>query len=57
MTKQSSLQPIGAAPESKEAVGGFEIIECGSLEEAVEIAGRHPVARTGTIEARPLWGN
>ncbi len=43
--------------ESKEAVGGFDIIECGSLEEAVEIAALHPVARTGTIEVRPLWGN
>jgi hypothetical protein len=43
--------------ESKEAVGGFDVIECGSMEEAVEIAARHPVARTGTIEVRPLWGN
>ena len=43
--------------ESKEAVGGFDIIECGSLEEAVEIAALHPVARTGTIEVRPLWGS
>jgi hypothetical protein len=43
--------------ESKEAVGGFDLIECGSLEEAVEIAGKHPVARSGTIEVRPLWGN
>jgi hypothetical protein len=36
---------------------GFDIIECGSLEEAVEIAAGHPVAPTGTIEVRPLWGN
>jgi hypothetical protein len=43
--------------ESKEAVGGFDIIECGSLEEAVKIAAGHPVARTGTIEVRPLWGS
>jgi hypothetical protein len=43
--------------ESKEAVGGFDVIECGSMEEALEIAARHPVARTGTIEVRPLWGN
>ena len=43
--------------ESKEAVGGFDIIECGGPEEAVEIAAGHPVARTGTIEVRPLWGN
>ncbi len=30
---------------------------CGSLEEAVEIAAAHPIAQTGTIEVRPLWGN
>jgi hypothetical protein len=47
----------GPFVETKEAVGGFDIIECGSLEEAVEIAAAHPVARTGTIEVRPLWGN
>jgi hypothetical protein len=46
----------GPFVESKEAVGGFDIIECGSLEEAVEIAAGHPVAGTGTIEVRPLWG-
>jgi hypothetical protein len=47
----------GPFVESKESVGGFDIIECGSLEEAVEIAAGHPVAGTGTIEVRPLWGN
>ncbi len=47
----------GPFTETKEAVGGFDIIECGSLEEAVEIASRHPVAQMGTIEVRPLWGN
>jgi len=47
----------GPFVESKEAVGGFDLIECGSLEEAVEIAAAHPVAQTGTIEVRPLWGN
>ena len=47
----------GPFAETKEAVGGFDIIECGSLEEAVEIAAGHPVAQSGTIEVRPLWGN
>ncbi len=47
----------GPFAETKEAVGGFDILECGSLEEAVEIAGGHPIAQTGTIEVRPLWGN
>jgi hypothetical protein len=47
----------GPFTETKEAVGGFDIIEAESLEEAVEIAAGHPVAQIGTIEVRPLWGN
>jgi hypothetical protein len=52
-----SIVTDGPFTETKEAVGGFDIIECGSLEEAVEIAAGHPVAQGGTIEVRPLWGN
>jgi hypothetical protein len=47
----------GPFAETKEAVGGFDLLECNSLEEAVEIAASHPLAQTGTIEVRPLWGN
>ena len=47
----------GPFAETKEAVGGFDLVEAGSLEEAVEIAAGHPVAQSGTIEVRPLWGN
>jgi hypothetical protein len=46
----------GPFAESKEAVGGFDLIEAGSLDEAVEIAAAHPVAQMGTIEVRPLCG-
>jgi hypothetical protein len=46
----------GPFVETKEVVGGFDLLECGSLEEAVEIASEHPVAQIGTIEVRPLWG-
>ena len=46
----------GPFTETKEAVGGFDLLECGSLEEAVEIAASHPMAEAGTIEVRPLWG-
>lgn len=46
----------GPFAETKEAVGGFDLIECGSLEQAVEIAASHPMAEAGTIEVRPLWG-
>jgi hypothetical protein len=47
----------GPFAETKEAVGGFDLLECGSLEEAVEIAAEHPIAQMGTIEVRPLWGS
>jgi hypothetical protein len=47
----------GPFAETKEAVGGFDLLECDSLEEAVEIAASHPLAEAGTIEVRPLWGN
>ena len=46
----------GPFAETKEAVGGFDLVECDSFEEAVEIAAAHPVAEMGTIEVRPLWG-
>ena len=46
----------GPFAETKEAVGGFDLLECTSLEEAVEIAATHPLAQIGTIEVRPLWG-
>ena len=47
----------GPFAETKEVVGGFDILECSSLEEAVEIAAEHPIAEMGTIEVRPFWGN
>ncbi len=47
----------GPFAETKEAVGGFDLLECDSLEEALEIAAAHPIAQTGTVEVRPLWGS
>ena len=52
-----ALVTDGPFTETKEAVGGFDLIECDSLDEAVEIAAKHPVAQLGTIEVRPLWGS
>jgi hypothetical protein len=45
----------GPFAETKEAIGGFDLLECDSLEQAIEIAARHPLAETGAIEVRPLW--
>ena len=47
----------GPFTTTKEAIGGFDLLECDSFEEAVEIAANHPLAEAGTIEVRPLWGN
>ena len=52
-----TLVTDGPFADTKEAVGGFDIIECGSLEEAVEVAAAHPLAQFGSIEVRPLWGS
>ena len=46
----------GPFAETKEAVGGFDLIEAASFDEAVEIAAGHPIAAFGAIEVRPLWG-
>jgi hypothetical protein len=45
----------GPFAETKEQIGGFDLLECRDLDEAIEVASRHPAARTGTIELRPLW--
>ena len=40
--------------EAKEYIGSFSIIDCESLERALEIAARAPSARYGAIEVRPI---
>jgi len=40
--------------EAKEYLGSFDIIDCESLERALEIAARVPFARYGSVEVRPL---
>lgn len=43
----------GPFAETKEQVGGFDILECADLDEAMEVAAKHPVARFGALELRP----
>ncbi|HTZ23788.1 MAG TPA: YciI family protein [Streptosporangiaceae bacterium] len=45
----------GPFAETKEQIAGFDIIECTDLDEAIDVASRHPVARFGSIEVRPFW--
>ncbi|MCL7459613.1 YciI family protein [Micromonospora echinofusca] len=44
----------GPFPEVKEYVAGFYLIECDSLEKAVEHAARIPEANFGMVEVRPV---
>ena len=45
----------GPFAETKEQIGGFDLIECADLDEALAIAAEHPVAKYGSVEVRPLW--
>jgi hypothetical protein len=44
----------GPFAETKEFVGGFDIIDCADLDEAIAIAAEHPVARFHAVEVRPF---
>lgn len=44
----------GPFAETKEVIVGFDLLECDNLDEAIEVARTHPMARTGRLEIRPL---
>lgn len=45
----------GPFTETKEVVGGFNLIQCASKAEAIEWAKRFQCADWGTVEIRPVW--
>lgn len=45
----------GPFTESAEHIVGFDLLDCESLEEALEVAAGHPMAHTGRIEVREVW--
>jgi hypothetical protein len=49
------LRTDGPFAETKEVVGGFEVLECASIDEAIDLASGHPVAEYGCIEIREIW--
>jgi hypothetical protein len=44
----------GPYAETKEQVGGYLLVDCESLDEAIEVAAQVPIAVTGSVEIRPL---
>jgi hypothetical protein len=50
-----TLTSDGPFAETKEQVGGFYLVDCKDLDEAIEVAGKIPAAAHGSIEVRPIW--
>jgi hypothetical protein len=44
----------GPFAETSEQVAGFDILDCADLDEAIEVAAKHPVARLASLELRPF---
>jgi hypothetical protein len=44
----------GPFAETKEQLGGFYLLECKDLDEAIEYAAKIPGARSGCVEVRPV---
>jgi hypothetical protein len=49
------LTSDGPFAETKEQVGGYFLVDCKDLDEAIEVAAKIPSARDGSIEVRPIW--
>ena len=49
-----TLLSDGPFAETREQLGGFYMVECDSLDQAIDAAKRIPGALTGSIEVRPI---
>jgi hypothetical protein len=45
----------GPFTDSNEKMCAYELIDCENLEQAVDVASKHPMAKAATIEVRPVW--
>ena len=50
-----TLTSDGPFAETKEQVGGYYMVDCKDLDEAIEVAAKIPAAHHGSIEVRPIW--
>ena len=48
------LTADGPYAETKEALGGFYLVDVANLDDAIAIAARIPAARDGAVEVRPV---
>jgi hypothetical protein len=45
----------GPFAETKEQLGGYYLLDCKDLDEAIVYAAKIPSAKYGSIEVRPIW--
>jgi hypothetical protein len=45
----------GPFAETKERLGGYYVLDCKDLDEAIRMAALIPTAEFGSIEVRPIW--
>jgi hypothetical protein len=50
-----TLTTDGPFAETKEALGGYYLVDAKDLDEAIDLAARIPGARNGSVEVRPIW--
>ena len=50
-----TLVTDGPYAELKEALGGYFMLECDSIDDAVELAAEIPAAEHGAVEVRPAY--
>ena len=50
-----TLMTDGPYAETKEALGGYYLLDVKDLDEALEFAAKIPGAQIGAIEVRPIW--
>jgi hypothetical protein len=50
-----TLTTDGPFAETKEALGGFYLIECASKQEALDWAKKNPLSADSVVEVRPVW--
>jgi hypothetical protein len=53
--RDETLVTDGPYAEVKEALGGFYILECDSMDDALGWAARIPAAEHGAVEVRPVY--
>jgi len=50
-----TLVTDGPFAETKEQLGGYYVLDCENIDEALQYAAKIPAAEVGSIEVRPVW--